>query len=282
MKLVMPTGPLMVLGIPEPEIVKQIAGAGFDGYDITLCHLYNEGNYLFTNAEEKIRETKKVADDFGITCEQGHSVFYGLKDKKDADGIVEKHLRCIELSAMLGCKILVVHPGNNFTAEQNYDWIYSKILPFAKSCGVKIATENMWNWNKETGLTYPSACGSVEDFCKHIDIANDDTLVACLDLGHAEMTDGPGAATLIRGLGHDRLKSIHVHDNDIVSDSHTLPFFGKTNWDEVIQALKDVNYDGAFTFETDYFARRLPLELMPAMLRFSEQVGRYFTKRLSK
>ncbi|MBR2988543.1 MAG: sugar phosphate isomerase/epimerase [Clostridia bacterium] len=282
MKLVFPTGPLMVNKVPEPEIVKHIASAGFDGYDITLCHLFNEDNYLFTDTDKKIAEVKKIASDYGITCEQGHSVFYGLKDKTGADGIVPKHLRCIDIAAELGCPILVVHPGNDFTAEQNYDWIYSKILPHAQACGVKIATENMWNWNHETGLTYPSACGSVEDFCKHIDIANTPYLTACLDLGHAEMTDGPGAATLIRGLGHDRLKSIHVHDNDIVSDSHTLPFFGKSNWDEIIEALKEVNYDGAFTFETDYFARRLPLELLPAMLRFSEQVGRYFTKRLEK
>lgn len=28
--------------------------------------------------------------------------------------------------------------------------MYFDLLPFAKECGVKIATENMWNWNEKT------------------------------------------------------------------------------------------------------------------------------------
>lgn len=282
MKLVMHTGPMQRRGVIEPEIVSQIAGAGFDGYDITLCQIYNESSYLFSDTFERVKQIKQVALDKGITCEQGHSVFYNLKDKADADGIVPKHLRCIDIASELGAKILVVHPGNDFTAEQNYDWIYSKILPHAKDAGIIIATENMWNWNTETGLTYPSACGSVEDFCKHVDIANSPYLTACVDIGHAEMTGAPGAATIIRGLGKDRVKCLHVHDNDVIHDSHTLPYFGKINWDDVIDALVDINYDGNFTFETDYFARNIPNELFPSVLRFSEQVGRYFINRIKQ
>ena len=282
MKLVMPTGPLVANHIPEPEIIKQIASAGFDGFDITLCHIYKEDNYLFNDTDAKIREIKKIALDNALPCEQAHSVFYKLITKSDADSIVPKHLRCIDICAELGCKLLVVHPGNNFNAEQNYEWIYSKILTHAEKCGLKIATENMWNWNHDNGTTYPSACGSVEDFCRHIDMANSPFLTACLDLGHAQMTGAPGAPALIRGLGHERLKALHVHDNDGAFDHHTLPFYGKTDWSEIISALKEINYDGAFTFEPDHIGIKVPVELIPATLRYCEQIGRYLIEKIEE
>ena len=65
--------------------------------------------------------------------------------------------------------------------------MYAELLPFARDCGVKIATENMWNWDDKLGQASPAACSSPESFCAHIDALKDDFMVACLDIGHAEM-----------------------------------------------------------------------------------------------
>lgn len=57
--------------------------------------------------------------------------------------------RAIECTAEAGGKICIIHPDNDKSAEENAE-MYFDLLPFAKECGVKIATENMWNWNEKT------------------------------------------------------------------------------------------------------------------------------------
>ena len=92
---------------------------------------------------------------------------------------------------------LSTHPDNDKTAEENAE-MYLEILPFAKECGVKIATENMRNWDKEKNQSSFAACATGEDFKKHIDIINDEFFVACLDIGHGEMRgSGNGAANVV-------------------------------------------------------------------------------------
>ncbi|MBR6774024.1 MAG: sugar phosphate isomerase/epimerase, partial [Clostridia bacterium] len=127
-----------------------------------------------------------------------------------------------------------------------------------------------------------AACGTIESFCEQVDLGNSPYLTACVDIGHAEMTDAPGAANLIRALGHDRVGCLHVHDNDLIGDYHQVPFTGKIKWDEVISALRDVNYQGDFTYECFTFYSYLPEELIPSALSYMEKLGRYFIRRLTK
>lgn len=116
--------------------------------------------------------------------------------------------------------------------------MYLELLPFAKDCGVKIATENMWNWDDAKDESCFAACAISESFIEHIDAVNDPYLVACLDIGHAEMRgSGSGAANMIRALGH-RLQALHIHDNDRWHDSHQIPFSMSIDFAPIAAALK--------------------------------------------
>ena len=93
-------------------------------------------------------------------------------------------------------------------------------------------------------------CSRAEEYVRYIDTLDSEYAVACLDVGHVGLPSrADGAENIIRALGHDRLKALHVHDNDFLSDKHMLPFFGKIDWEEITQALADVDYDGNFTYE---------------------------------
>ena len=82
---------------------------------------------------------------------------------------------------------------------------------------------------------------------------NDDFLVACLDIGHAEMRgSGSGAVNMIHALGN-RIQALHIHDNDKWHDSHQLPFSMQIDFDAVVKALRDINYQGYFTLETNRY-----------------------------
>ena len=131
--------------------------------------------------------------------------------------------------------------------------MYFDLLPFAKECGVKIATENMWGWDKEKDQSSFAACATSASFNEHLDIVNDDFFVACLDIGHAEMRgSGEGAANMIRALGNS-LQALHIHDNDCWHDSHQIPFSMSIDFDAVVKALKDINYSGYFTLEASSY-----------------------------
>lgn len=240
------------------KAVELVAKAGFDAWDFSMfdmCrinwgtkqpidkpHPLNGPDYL-----SFARKLKNIGLEHGIVCNQSHAPF-----PVDVPAVRSYLLRAIECTAEAGGEICIIHPDNNKTAEENAE-MYHELLPFAKGCGVKIATENMFNWDGEKDQSAPAACSTSEDFKRHIDVVNDEFFVACLDIGHAEMKgSGDGAANIIRTLGNC-LEALHVHDNDKHDDCHQIPFSMNIDFDEVIRALKDVGYTGYMTLEAGTF-----------------------------
>ena len=133
--------------------------------------------------------------------------------------------------------------------------LYHELLPFAIEHNVKIATENMWNWDHTNDMATFAACATPESFCKHIDVVNSDYLVACVDIGHAEMKGlNTTASEMIYTLG-SKVQALHIHDNDKWHDSHQIPFTMNIDFEPIVKALKEINYDGYFTLECDSYLK---------------------------
>ena len=265
----------------DEQAIKMIKDAGFDGYDFSMFD-HNKKYWDSDGWKEYAENLKRVADETGIPCLQMHAPCPMMRTIENVIPLESTFLRSIEIAKILGCNMLVVHPGSFLTAQENKKYIYDKILPFAKEKGVMIATENMFKWKDATETeTVPSACGTAKDFVEHMDVINHENFTACMDIGHAEMVNCEGAAKIIRALGK-RIGCLHVHDNDLYHDLHTFPFNGDINWNEVAKALKDVGYKGHFTFEADAFMARYPDELIPACLQLLEKTGRYLIGLIEK
>lgn len=211
------------------------------------------------------KELKQIGLDNGIVCNQSHAPF-----PVDAPAMRSYLKRAIECTAEAGGEICVIHPDNNKSAEENAE-MYLELLPFAKGCGVKIATENMWNWNKETDESSFAACATGADFKKHIDVVNDPFFVACLDLGHAEMRgSGDGAVNMINTLG-PHLQALHMHDNDRWHDNHQIPGSMDIDFEAIVTALKEVGYNGYFTLEAERFLKEYPEDqVLDGMIKLKE------------
>ncbi len=246
--------------VGEEKAVELIAKAGFDAWDFSMFEmarydwenkrLFDRGHPLSGNDYLKFaRKLKQIGLDNGIHCNQSHAPFPVYVKE-----ILDFQKRAIECTAEAGGEICVIHPDNYKSAEENAE-MYNELLPFAKEHGVKIATENMWKWDDATDRAAFSACATAEDFNKHLDVINDEFFVACLDLGHAEMMGDIASATgMIKALG-SRLKALHIHDNDRWHDSHQIPFSMDMDFDAIVKALKEVNYDGYFTLESSCYLR---------------------------
>lgn len=244
--------------IGEEKTIEYLAKAGFDAWDFSMFDMcrYDWGkNILLPNSHPLAgdnylafaRRLKQIGLDNGIVCNQSHAPF-----PTACAEIRAYYKRAIECTAEAGGQICIIHPDNNKSAEENAE-MYAELLSFAKDCGVKIATENMWNWDDEKDESSFAACATAEDFVKHIDVVNDDFLVACLDIGHAEMRgSGSGAVNMIKALGN-RLQALHIHDNDRWHDSHQIPFSMSIDFDPIVKALKCIDYQGYFTLEADNY-----------------------------
>ena len=77
-------------------------------------------------------------------------------------------------------------------------------------------------------------------------------------------------------MGGERIKALHVHDNDFVNDCHTMPMMGEMDWDSITKALADINYSGNFTLESDGFFRGMGKDenILLRALKLKEAVSR--------
>lgn len=244
--------------VGEEKAVEYVAKAGFDAWDFSMMRMcrYDWDKHIILDNGHPLasynylafaRRLRKIGNDNGIVCNQSHAPFPTCCPE------IRSYLkRAIECTAEAGGKICIIHPDNNKPAAENAE-MYFELLPFAKDCGVKIATENMWNWDGEKGESSFAACATSESFAEHLDAVNDDCFVACLDIGHAEMRgSGSGAVEMIATLG-DRLQALHIHDNDKLHDSHQIPFSMSIDFEGVVKALKAINYKGFLTLEADRY-----------------------------
>ena len=242
--------------VGELKAVELVAKAGFDAYDLSLFEMarydgkqvVQKGHPLQSkDALQYVRQIKQVAADNGIVCNQSHAPFPVYCPE-----IRDLLKTAIEFTAEADGEIVVIHPDNYKSAEENAE-MYLELLPFAKSCGVKIATENMWNWYAGDTHASPAACSDPQSFLAHLNAVNDPDFVACLDIGHAAMEGmNTSPAEMIHALGN-HLQALHIHDNDCRGDHHQLPFTMNIDFDAVVKALKEVNYTGWLTLEVDRY-----------------------------
>lgn len=240
------------------KAVELVAKAGFDAWDFSMFDMarydwatntvFQEDNELrgkdYASFAKKLR---RIGEDNGIHCNQSHAPF--PVNCAETRSYLK---RAIECTALAGGSICIIHPDNYSSAEKNAE-MYFELLPFAKECGVKIATENMWCWDREKDQASVAACSHHDDFLAHIKAVNDPYLVACLDLGHAEMKGlDTTAEKMIHTLG-EHLQALHIHDNDLKHDSHQIPFSMSIDFDKIAKALKAIDYKGYFTLEADRY-----------------------------
>ena len=254
--------------VGEEKAIELHAKAGFDAWDFSMFAMcnYDWHSGLVLDSDHPLagpnylafaRRLKQIGLDHGIVCNQSHAPFPVHRPE-----IRSQLKKAIECTAEAGGQICVIHPDNNKNAQENAE-MYWELLPFAKDCGVKIATENMWNWDKEKDQACFAACATPQSFCEHIDIVGSDHLVACLDLGHAEMRGcNTNAVEMIHALG-PRLQALHIHDNDQWHDSHQIPFSMQIDFHAIVRALKEIGYSGYFTLEVDQYSKKFSADHIP-------------------
>ncbi|MBQ7118823.1 MAG: sugar phosphate isomerase/epimerase [Oscillospiraceae bacterium] len=276
----------------EPKIgmenaIRAIKKAGFDAFDLSLHNLKADGNPVESDSYmDFAKRVKKAADEAEIICNQSHATFPPEKfgDEEYNKATFEKIRREMEIAAYVGAPVIVVHatkpmPKGYDAAEENLRF-YRSLIPFCKEYGIKVAVENLFEWDELRDRRKPCGIGTSEKLSAFMEKLPKEQFTVCFDVGHAAINvENPEDA--IRNL-KGKIGCLHIHDNDFVVDRHLVPYLGKADWDEICRALVETGYSGDFTLETVHFDGAFPEELIGVALEFEAKVGRHLINKIKK
>ena len=272
----------------EEEAIRILARTGFDAIDWSFFEMTQDDNpWCQPDFRDRARKMKAIAEECGIGFSQAHAPFATSKGEEPFDTLrMQRILDSIEASAIMGIRNIIVHPKQHLPYAKNKNLLfdmnvemYKSLVPVCEKFGIHVCVENMWQFDNNRQVIIDSVCAQPEEFCAMIDAVDSPWIVGCLDIGHAALV-GVDPADIIRALGKDRLKCLHVHDVDYRRDCHTLPFLEKLDWESITQALADIDYQEDFTYECASFPFRFPAELREDACKFMERTGRYLISRI--
>lgn len=250
------------------EIAKEI---GADAVDFNLipegCH---KEESIYSKGDDAVRayysELGEYAKSIGIEIAQTHGRIKGFKNIKEEDDLLVKNARydCIATKA-LGAPHCVmhttttIHMGPDADRELmhrlNYD-MYIRILPFARAEGIKIATETFGDASKFNCIDFFGDIDEFEEGYERVAAVSEyaDNFCVCMDPGHTNkamrFNNNPKAGDAIRRLG-SRIEVLHLNDNDTLTDQHHMPMAGNIDWNDLMDALDEIGYDGYYNMEVN-------------------------------
>lgn len=267
--------------LPPEEAVELFAREGWTCLELSNEHgaaLLGRGDPERTGAA-----FRRFCADAGVRVPQGHLKLWAniaLPAGPARDGELDELRTWLDLFTGAGIGAAVLHPGEpaadgSVSAEQasalNVDAL-ARLTSHAADGLVAICLENGPN------------AGSLLRLIDAVGAAN---LGICLDTGHlaVERHRDPGGGQseydFIAEAG-ERLRALHVADNDGSGDQHLLPHEGgAVDWHGVMRGLRDVGYDGPFNFEIPGETRCPLQERLTVLSRASEIAERLMAHPLS-
>lgn len=279
------------------------ADFSLNGYLLNTSLYKSELNAFFNKSLQELENFfaphKQGAETVGITINQMHMPYPIYVPKADEE--INNYLwnqvapKSMGICHFFGCKYIVIHGFklSYFLGSEELEWretvkFIDSIAPYAKEMGITICIENLYDGIG--GHIVEGPCCNVRKAVQRIDAFNEkygaEVLGFCFDTGHANLV-GVDMESFITTLG-SRLKVLHIHDNDGISDLHQIPYtFTKTrenlpstDWGGFVSGLKKIQYNGVLSFETAPVLTTFPDIMKQEVLGFIANIGRYFADEI--
>lgn len=288
--------------LPEMGLEKGIAliaAAGFERVDFNLdTFLKNSDVYagrintFFDNDLESLlsyfEEYRKIFEKYGIKPSQMHAPYPILvPTRADVTDYMQKVVipKSIAIAGRMQIPWVVMHPFKlqykyGLEAEQAMNLQYfQSIIPMLKEHHVGVCVENLYE--SVGGRITEGTCANPTEAAWYVDVLNqlagEELFGCCLDTGHMELTHRE-PADYIRQIGN-RLKILHMHENDAIGDLHQMPYtFGTkpddgVDWEDFCKTLVEIGFDGTLSFETFPCVNSFPRGAREEVLRTIRAIG---------
>lgn len=288
---------------------KMIKDAGFDGVDWNIVQCKSgwvaadvrKGIFkptIFDYSVDDLYNYLKPEYDIimknGLEIAQAHAQFppYCANHPEFLEANIERYKRLILVMQKFGIKILIIHGAslNPGDTTQTYESIkeinfhlFESLIPTLVNTDVKVCLENL----PETyeGRRVAGTCSEASEALMYVNRFNEkagkDCFGFCFDTGHYNLM-GRNPRLYLDQIG-SILTTLHIHDNYGTEDDHRMPYTGTIIWKNFIDGLKDINYQGDISFETQRqvsVKRGIDPEVIPILLKAEYEIGKVFVKRL--
>jgi sugar phosphate isomerase/epimerase len=227
-----------------PELLGQIAGAGFQGVEI-FC---SRGHFDYTTKPEVRAMAELLAvnklwlsslhapasRDLSATREGGTPLSICEVERVRRIEAMDELKRAIDVAEEMPYPRMVLHMGGpRETADpRKRDAAFSSLehlVLHAKHAGVTICVENT-----------TSEMGDPTYLRNFVDETRLSGLRFNFDIGHAHLADGPEDERIEKSFAplRDLVASVHLHDNHGDKDEHLPPYDGTIDWASAIKTLK--------------------------------------------
>jgi sugar phosphate isomerase/epimerase len=227
-----------------PELLGQIAGAGFQGVEI-FC---SRGHFDYTAKTEMQAMAGALAHhglilssmhapvsrDMSATREGGTPLSICEVERVRRIEAMDELKRAIDVAEELPFPRMVFHMGSSReTADpRKRDAAFSSLehlILHARHVGVTICVENT-----------TSEMGDPSYLRAFVDETRLTGLRFNFDIGHAHLAESPEDERLEKGFSplRELVSSVHLHDNHGEKDEHLPPYDGTIDWPAAIKLLK--------------------------------------------
>ena len=267
-------------------MMRYAKNAGFDTLDISFYDwALPHSPFLGDDWRRWVDGVAEEKEKLGMTFGQSHAYTYNFLDERLSDEARAREeelvLRSVECCYLLGSRLCVTHPDTDYHAmrvmESSRDKnaaYFRRLLEKTERFGnMAFAVENMTDITIAPKRKY---CAYPEELLELAETVCDDRFGICWDFEHADIMQQDQRNALL--LLKDHLKATHVSDTHSATDPnymHVLPLMGKVDWKMVMRTLKEIGYDGYFSFEVNNYGCYFPDELLPEALRLMYHVGEY-------
>ena len=297
--------------LPEKEPVdgiRQIKEAGFSKIDFNL-DVYLKNNDLYAGNVNEFFDKDvqslfahflplaQAMVDYSVRASQMHAPYpVRVEGKWEQNEYMQSVVipKSIVIAEALEIPYVVIHPfkmqniyGRERERQENIEY-FKMLIPLAKECKVKICVENLYQ-SVGTRIV-EGVCAEPEDAIWYVDtlneLAGEELFGFCLDIGHLQLAKRD-PYDFITKLGN-RIKILHIHENDAVGDLHQMPFsFGSSkesglDWDGIIRGLREINYQGTLSFETFPCMNSFPKGMADSVLETICAIGEYLKEEIEK
>ena len=219
--------------------MERIWSAGFDGVEIYCARQHmdyrdkaqiTELGHWFRDSPLKVHSLHAPQFSDDVWGRSGPHAVVDLTEplKSKRLSAVDETKRAIEIAEDVPFRYLITHlgvPGQEMD-ENRWDAGFSsfeELKVFAGQRGVEVLLENT-----------PNRLAHAERLNQFLTLTHLN-LGYCFDVGHAHLARGIGYEF---DLMKDRIRSVHVHDNDGKEDQHLFPGEGTIDWTKTMALLQ--------------------------------------------
>jgi len=242
--------PVWLPAYPLEEVIKRLSRIGYEGIEIGCASPHA---YPPTLTKERRKEIKKILEYYGMEVSSmlpalsggpGHNVASPIPEERRHT--IEHYKDIVELCEEWGCKTILYIPGWQVFGtplEQAWAWSVEALTEIAETAA---------NYGVTLVIEPTSHDSNIVDRCDDALMmmreVNKPNVKVMFDTFHV-LYRREVCTDYIYAMGND-LRHIHISDNDRLP-----PGKGRGDFVGVVQALKDIGYDGYLAMEIGFDRR---------------------------